>query len=94
MGDFITFISTQNTDSPFGDIPVESEQVFAQVKSIGMNEFYASKGSGIKTDVKFVVYTIEYNNEDKIKYNGDIYKVIRTYRTGLDKLEIVCSRGE
>lgn len=93
MGDFITFLTvTNNNNGPFGEAEIESESIYAEIKSIGMQEFYASKGVNTKVDIKFIIYANEYKGENKVKYDDKIYNVVRTYKTGLDKLEITCVR--
>ncbi|PHV69775.1 hypothetical protein CS063_13740 [Sporanaerobium hydrogeniformans] len=93
MGDFITLITTIESDGPFGEKTIESEPIYAEIRSIGMQEFYQAKGQDIKVDIKLVLYANEYQNQDKLKYNNETYRIVRTYRTGLDKIELVCARA-
>jgi len=73
--------------------------VFAELKSIGQNEYYQARAQGLKPELKFKLPDyLEYQNEEHIKYQGfgeseeRIYNVIRTYRDG-NELELVCKRG-
>lgn len=96
----ITLVSEVPTIDEYGD-PVmtsTSRQVFAELKSIGLSEFYQAQAVGLKPEIKFVIADyLDYNNEETIiytPYNGteEVYKVLRTYRQN-NSLEIVCKRG-
>ena len=92
MVDILQLITTSQTVDEYGDpIILESfRQVFCRVQSIGTKEFYQAHASGLQPEIKFVLADyLEYNNEQLIKYDGTIYHVLRTYRTG-QELEIIC----
>ena len=84
--------STTTTDE-YGD-PVVSEvtsQVFVGVKSVNRNEFYPAQTAGFDPQIVFMLSDyMDYNNQSYIRHNGVLYKVIRTYRKGIE-LEIVCA---
>ena len=64
-------------------------KIFAEKKSIKQSEFYQAQSVGIKPEITFVIHPSEYENELEVKYNDKIYKVIRTYQTDNENLEIV-----
>ena len=69
----------------------ETEDVFAQVRSIGQSEFYQAAASGLKPEIKFVIADFwDYDNQKELIYNGVRYNVLRTYRTG-NALEITAA---
>lgn len=96
----ITLIAETNTVDEYGDtVTVETERtVFAEVKSIGQNEFYQAQAVGLKPEIKFVIADFaDYQNEKKLKYTPfggteEVYTILRTFRTRYN-LEIVCKRG-
>lgn len=98
--EIIKLISETNTVDEYGDtVTVETERtIFAQVKSIGQNEFYQAQAVGLKPEIKFLISDFaDYQNEKKLKYTSfggteEVYTVLRTYRTRYN-LEIVCKRG-
>ena len=98
--EIIKLISETNTVDEYGDtVTVETERtIFAQVKSIGQNEFYQAQAVGLKPEIKFLISDfVDYQNEKKLKYTPfggteEVYTVLRTYRTRYN-LEIVCKRG-
>lgn len=59
--------------------PIRRE-VFAQVESVGRNEFFAAGQSGIRPDYRFRVFVSEYNGERECEYNGERYTIYRTYQ--------------
>ena len=96
----ITLIAETNTVDEYGDtVTVETERtIFAEVKSIGQNEFYQAQTVGLKPEIKFVIADFaDYQNEKKLKYQPfggteEVYTILRTFRTRYN-LEIVCKRG-
>lgn len=66
--------------------------VFANRKSVGYSEFYKAAQAGYTTDLKFDVYTEEYEGQECAEYNGKRYKVLRTYTPeGGDTTELTLS---
>ena len=84
----------------FGDMILNDTErvVFAEVKSIGMSEFYQAQANGFKPEIKFIIPDYyEYQNEQYIKFADfdgveNEYKVVRTYRNN-NELEITCKKG-
>lgn len=71
--------------------PIETE-VWAMKKSITQNEFYQAQVAGLKPEFKFVIRSQNYNNHKAIKYNGEIYKIIRVYTTDDWTTELTCEK--
>ena len=88
--DVITLISYTETIDRYGRPNREETGVdrFAQVRSIGQNEFYQAAASGLKPSIKFVLADYwDYDDQKEIVYEGKRYNVVRTYRNG-NQLEI------
>lgn len=67
----------------------EQRELVATLRSIGQSEFYQAHAAGYKPELKFVLADyLDYNGEDLIKHDGSLYRVLRTFRNGLE-LEIV-----
>lgn len=67
----------------------EQRELVATLRSIGQSEFYQAHAAGYKPELKFVLADyLDYNGEELIKYDGNLYRVLRTFRNGLE-LEIV-----
>lgn len=68
-------------------------EVFAALGSIGMAEFYQAHAIDYHPELKFILADhLDYNQESLVLYEGTLYRVLRTYRTGL-ALEIVVTRA-
>ena len=90
--DVVRLISVTTTENDMGDIietPVERE-VFADKQSIRQSEFYQAAATGLRPELMFVVRSVDYNGEQKLKYNDKEYAVIRTYDKDGELTELVC----
>lgn len=90
--DVIKLISYTTTENEMGDtieVPTE-RQVFADKQSVRQSEFYQAAATGLRPELMFVVRTIEYNGETRLKYNGKEYSIIRTYDKDGELTELVC----
>lgn len=96
----ITLIKEHKTVNEYGDtiITTTEREVFADVQSIGMNEFYQAQATGLKPEIKFIIADyLDYEGEQALKYTPfsgveNIYSIIRTYRNG-NELELTAKRG-
>lgn len=99
----IDLIATTDTVNEYGDwVTVETRRtVYAEERSVGMNEFYQGYAVGFKPEVKFVLTNFaDYHGEALVEYipfNGDPnhpirLSVLRVYNAG-DSLELTCYRG-
>lgn len=80
-----------------GDPRVQEQRlgmVFAGLRSIGMKEFYQAQTAGSKPEIKFVITDhMDYQGQKYLIHNDIRYKVLRTYRTSGNELEITCYGG-
>ena len=91
MNEIIELISFKNEVNQVGNT-IKSKtykRIFANKKSITQNEFYQAERVGLKPQLRFEVYSIEYGNELLAKYKEVEYKIIRTYKTSADKIELI-----
>lgn len=94
--DIITLIgaSKSHTDS-YGDtleVPAETE-VFVQVKSVGSKRKLEALAVGLKMEWKFVLEDYyDYAGEDTVRYNGELYNIVDTYRTSDGGIELTVTR--
>lgn len=90
--DVVKLISVATAENDIGDpveVPVERE-VFADKQSIRQSEFYQAAATGLRPELMFVVRSVDYNGEQKLKYNDKEYAVIRTYDKDGELTELVC----
>ena len=68
-------------------------EVFCGLRSVGHTEFYEGYASELRPELKFVLADyLDYEGETFVKYDGTLYRVIRTYRAG-QELEITVGRA-
>lgn len=92
--DVITLVTKTYTVTDYGDVTAteSTRDVFADIRSVGMREKYEALQAGLDPEFVFVLTDFEeYEGEDEIEYNGERYRVIRTYRNG-QTLEITVTR--
>lgn len=90
LDDVIYLIRETSTTNDMGDVIklTDERMVFANKKSIRQSEFYQAQTSGLKPELTFEIYSFEYDDEPKVKYNGKNYTIIRTFETG-EILELI-----
>jgi len=54
-------------------------EVFANKKSVGFNEFFKAQQAGYTEQLKFDLYTAEYEGQTVAKYDGKLFRILRTY---------------
>ncbi len=94
QNDVITLVSKSFTVNEYGYkvVAETTREVFAEVKSVGMREKYEALQAGLNPELTFVLADYyDYDNESEIVYEGESYRVLRTYRSG-QTLEIVVTR--
>ena len=75
-------------------IPVEPSTlpVLCRLQSVGRNEFYNAAANGMRPEMVFIIHALEYSGQQVVKYNGITYRVIRTYQTDTEEIELTCER--
>jgi hypothetical protein len=53
--------------------------IYANKKSVGFSEFYVAQQAGFSAELKFDIYTEEYEGQTMAEYGGKRYKILRTY---------------
>ena len=67
--------------------------VFCSLRSIGHTEVYEAHAIDYHPELKFVLADyLDYDGETLVKYNDNLYRVLRTYRTG-QELELTVTRA-
>ncbi len=94
MNSILTLVQQTTGVDAYGDptLTETTRDVFCGFRSIGQKEFYQAQAVGLQPELKFVLADyLDYNNETQVVYNGQRYRVLRTFRTG-QELELVCYR--
>jgi len=67
--------------------------VLCGLRSVGHTEFYEAHATEYHPELKFVLADyLDYEGEALVKHGADLYRVIRTYRTG-QELELTVGRA-
>lgn len=86
------------TENPYaggvGLEPTETKRtVYCTVKSIGMQEAYQAMGIGLNPELKVVLaHDFEYGGERLCELMGQRYRILRTYITETDGIELTLQR--
>ena len=75
------------------DAEESSRTVFCTVKSIGMQEAYQAMGIGLSPELKVILaHDFEYDGEPIAELCGVRFKILRTYITEQDGIELTLQR--
>lgn len=95
MNKVLTLIKQTRGVDEYGDpvISQSARDVFAELYSVGQQEFYQAHAVGLKPELKFLLPDyLDYEGEMLAEYEGTRYHVLRTYRKG-QQLELTLSQG-
>lgn len=93
MNDILFFPVVTTTKDDLGQIEVSEDftrQVFCEKKSISQNEFFQAGQNGFKPNCVLIVYTLDYQEGQKVQYNNKIYSIYRTYERDDERIELYC----
>jgi len=69
--------------------------VYCTVQSVSRSEFYTALNAGVQPEWVFVLALAEdYQGERIVRYRGQKLRVVRTYVTEEDGIEITCERSD
>lgn len=66
-------------------------KIFAEKNSIRQSEFYQAASTGLKPELSFTVWTLEYQGEKSLEFEGVAYTIIRTFDKNNREMELICS---
>ena len=77
----------------FDQAAEQTRTVYCTVKSIGQSEVYQAMAAGLAPEIKFVLaHDFEYQGEKLLEYEYVRYRILRTYVTETDGIELTCQR--
>lgn len=80
----------ENDNGDLIEIPIERE-VLAERKSIRQSEFYQAAAKDLRPEITFIVWSNEYDDETRLKYEGKDYNIIRVFDKDEKNTELICS---
>ena len=93
MNELLSLVHRDLADDGYTVLAEIKRDVFCRLASIGQTEFYQAQATNLRPELKFVLADyLAYEGEYLCIYNGEWYRVIRTYRVG-QELEIVVQKA-
>lgn len=75
------------------DLVETRHEVLCGFRSIGMKEFYSANSTDYRPELKLILADyLDYNDETLAEYQGNLYRILRTYRVG-QELELTLERA-
>lgn len=93
--DVLTLIKETYSVNEYGDTIAKrnEREVFCQVRSVGMREKYQAQAIGLLPELTFVLADYyEYNEEQYVRYEDKLYRIIRTYIKDTHEIELVVTK--
>lgn len=66
--------------------------IYVQVGSVSSAEWFEGGRNGLNPELRFITNRFDYNGEEVIEYNGELYRIYRTYISKQDTIELYCER--
>jgi len=91
--DVIYLISVTTEYDAIGN-PIETireRQVFANRMRVTTKERYEAGNQGLKPSKRFEIYSFEYDEETKLKYDGVVYNIVDVDERG-EHVQILCEK--
>lgn len=63
-------------------------EIFCNVNSVDRNQFYNAGAKGFKLSYIITINEFEYDDEEKLIYNNEMYDIVRTYELDNGLLEL------
>lgn len=96
FGDVLELITYTISKAALGqEIKVPNYEVaYCDTKSVQSQEFYQAATSGHKPSKVFELREVDYHKETKVRYENQVYRVIRTFtsKKNPEFIELVCER--
>ena len=94
--DVITLISENRTGHGVHEAVTESERtVMCTVESVRRTEYYDALNAGFRPEYVFkLALADDYQDERLVKFRGQKFRVVRTYLTEDDGIEITVERSD
>lgn len=94
--DVIGLISENRTGHGVHEAVTETERtVMCAVESVRRNEYYTALNAGFRPEYVFRLALVnDYQNERIVKFHGQKFRVVRTYLTEDDGIEITVERSD
>lgn len=94
--EIIYLLSNEIEEDDIGNMSssdISTSKCYAKKQSVKSNEFYNAVSVGINPTIEFVIKRLNYSGESSLKYNNEVYSIIRTVdpKNKFD-IVLVCSK--
>lgn len=93
--DIINLVRYEYTQNEFG-VRKKSEpikrRVFCHIDSVTGSEYFNGGVNGIRPQFRITMFRYDYNNEEIVEFNDDLFTVYRTYYSTKDDIELYVER--
>lgn len=94
--EIIYLLSNEIKEDDIGNMSssdISTNKCYAKKQSVKSNEFYNAVSVGINPTIEFVIKRLNYSGESSLKYNNEVYSIIRTVdpKNKFD-IVLVCSK--
>lgn len=81
-------------DDVGNQIPIDPVRtpVYCRLQSVGRNEFYNAAVTGLRPEHIFIIHAYEYDREPVVEFEGEEYRVLRTYSNNFEEMELTVER--
>lgn len=69
----------------------QEREVLCNHKGVKRSEFYQAQAVGYKPELCIELMACDYEGEGYFRFDNRLYKVIRTYPTKAERVELVCN---
>lgn len=66
--------------------------IYVQVTSVSSSEWFEGGRNGLNPELRFITNRFDYHGEEIIRYNGNYYRIYRTYISKSDSIELYCEK--
>lgn len=73
------------------NVEVTRENIFANKLPVRSSEFYQASQAGYTVSALFKIRSVEYEGEESLIHEGNIYRIIRTFDKG-EYVELSCEK--
>lgn len=94
--DVINLIGVQEGTDEDGfpaDVEVRSEDIYANKLPVKSSEFYQASQAGYLIASTFEIRSIDYQGEESLLFEEDLYRIVRTYDKG-EFIELSCEKRD
>lgn len=69
------------------------KEVFCNEKSVRASEFYQAQAVGMKPEIVIEMMLCDYEKEKYVLYDEEEFRVLRTYKTSTERIELTLVKG-